>query len=89
MSRFRYRSSYHPALRCNEVRIESLTAQKVSLESLQFTTEFSPGELIDAEVMWKFDPDELMARCRRFHFPPVRVWIDPVHRYGLFLLRRH
>ena len=89
VSRFRYRSRYNPSVRCNEVRIESLVAQSVSLASLQFTTEFSAGELIDAEIMWKFDPDELTERCRPFRFAPVQRWIDPVHRYGLFLLRRH
>jgi L-histidine Nalpha-methyltransferase len=89
VSRFRYRSRYNPSLRCNEVRIESLVAQSISLESLKFTTEFSAGDLIDAEIMWKFDPDELTERCRRFRFAPVQRWIDPVHCYGLFLLRRH
>ena len=89
VSRFRYRSRYNPSVKCNEVRIESLVAQTLSLASLQFTTEFSAGELIDAEIMWKFDPDELTERCMRFRFAPVRRWIDPVHRYGLFLLRRH
>jgi len=89
VSRFRYRSRYNASLRCNEVRIESLVAQTVSLASLQFTTEFDAAELIDAEIMWKFDPDELTERCGRFRFAPVRRWIDPIHRYGLFLLRRH
>lgn len=89
VSRFRYRSHYNSSVRCNEVRIESLDAQSISLASLEFTTEFGAGELIDAEIMWKFDPDELTERCRRFRFAPVQRWIDPVHRYGLFLLRRH
>jgi len=89
VSRFHYRSRYNPSVRCNEVHIESLVAQSISLASLQFTTELSAGELIDAEIMWKFDPDELTERCRRFRFAPVQRWIDPVLRYGLFLLRRH
>lgn len=89
VSRFRYQSRYKPAARCNEVHIESLAAQSISLSSLQFTTEFGAGDLIDAEIMWKFDPDELTERCMRFRFVPVQRWIDPVYRYGLFLLRRH
>jgi L-histidine N-alpha-methyltransferase len=89
VSRFCYRSRYDASVRCNEVRIESLDAQSVSLASLNFTAEFGAGELIDAEIMWKFDPDELTERCRKFRFAPVQRWIDPVHRYGLFLLRRH
>jgi uncharacterized SAM-dependent methyltransferase len=35
--------------------------------------------------MWKFDPDELGEILDRSGFSPVRRWIDPVYRYGLFL----
>jgi dimethylhistidine N-methyltransferase len=89
VSHFRYRSRYNPSMRCNEVHIESLHAQSIALSSLEFTTEFAAGELIDAEIMWKFDPDELTERCLRFRFVPVQRWIDPIHRYGLFLMRRY
>lgn len=86
--RFRYRSRYNVALKCNEVGIESLIDQMVTLRSLGFTAAFHAGESIDAEIMWKFDPDDLAARCGRAGFSLVHRWIDPIYRYGLFLLRR-
>jgi uncharacterized SAM-dependent methyltransferase len=69
----------------NEARIESLVDQSVTLASLNFSVSFGAAELIDAEVMWKFDPDELGEILDRAGFSPVRRWIDPVYRYGLFL----
>ena len=85
---FRYRSRYDSLTRRNEVRIESLLNHTVTLSSLKFTVSFAAGELIDAEVMWKFDPQELVSILGRAGFSPVHQRIDPVHRYGLFLLRR-
>jgi uncharacterized SAM-dependent methyltransferase len=60
----------------------------VTLSSLNFTVSLGAAELIDAEVMWKFDPQELVETLDRAGFSLVRQWIDLVYRYGLFLLRR-
>jgi L-histidine Nalpha-methyltransferase len=84
---FRYRSHYESRMRRNEVRIESLMDQTVTLAALGITIAFGSGELIDAEVMWKFDPEELAAILDRAGFSMVRRWIEPAYRYGLFLLR--
>ena len=83
---FRYVSRYDPGTRRNEVRIESLVEQEVRLETLGFSAALSAGEMIDAEVMLKFDPDELCTVLGEAGFCSVRRWIDPVYRYGLFLL---
>jgi L-histidine Nalpha-methyltransferase len=85
---FRYRSRYDSLTRRNEVRIESLRNQTVTLSSLNFSVSLRAAELIDAEVMWKFDPQELVLILDRAGFSLVRQWIDLVYRYGLFLLRR-
>ena len=85
---FRYRSKYDSRAKKNEVRIESLADQTVTLGTLGFTVSFSAAELIEAEVMLKFDPDELTATLDRAGFSMQRHWIDPVYRYGLFLMRR-
>jgi len=85
---FRYRSRYDSFTRRNEVRIESLRDQSVTLSSLNFTFSLRAAELIEAEVMWKFDPRELVDTLDRAGFSLVRQWIDLVYRYGLFLLRR-
>jgi len=87
MGNFRYRSQYDSRARRNEVRIESLVDQTVTLAALGLTVSLGAGELIDAEVMWKFDPEELGAILSRAGFSMVRRWIEPVYRYGLFLLR--
>jgi dimethylhistidine N-methyltransferase len=84
---FRYRSHYDPRLRRNEVSIESLVDQTVTLAALGISVSFRASELIDAEVMWKFDPGELGAVLDRAGFSMVRRWIEPTYRYGLFLLR--
>ncbi|MGB6308784.1 MAG: L-histidine N(alpha)-methyltransferase [Steroidobacteraceae bacterium] len=85
MSNFRYRSKYDPLARRNEVRIESHVDQTVTLASLNFRVSFRAEELIDAEVMWKFDPDELAELLDGAGFSLLRRWIEPVYRYGLFL----
>lgn len=84
---FRYRSKYNSHAKRNEVRIESLVDQTVTFASLGVEVSFQAAELIDAEVMWKFDPDELGAMLDRAGFSTVRRWIQPHYRYGLFLLR--
>jgi len=86
---FRYLSRYDSRTRRNEVRIESLVHQTVTLASLTCTVSFDAQEMIEAEVMLKFDPDELAAILERAGFAMVRRWIDPVYRYGLFLLRHN
>lgn len=84
---FAYRSQYNARSRRNEVGIESLVDQEVTLDGLSFRVSFRESELIEAEVMYKFDPDELEALLDRMGFSMVRRWIDPNYRYGLFLLR--
>jgi L-histidine N-alpha-methyltransferase len=88
LDRFRYWSQYDPRVKRNEVRIESLLDQNVTLASLAYTVSFGATELIDAEVMWKFDPDALGAILERAGLVVIARWIDPVYRYGLFLSRR-
>jgi L-histidine Nalpha-methyltransferase len=86
---FAYRSQYNARLRRNEVDIESLVDQDVTLGGLGFSVSFKKSELIEAEVMYKFDPAGLEALLDRAGFPMVRRWIDPFYHYGLFLLRHH
>lgn len=85
MDNFRYRSKYDSLAKRNDVRIESLVDQTVTLASLSFDVSFGAAELIDAEVMWKFDPDELAEILERAGFSLMRRWIEPIYRYGLFL----
>jgi L-histidine N-alpha-methyltransferase len=84
---FRYRSHYDSRMKRNEVRIESLVDQTVTFTALGIAVSFRASELIDAEVMWKFDPEELGRVLERAGFSMVRQWIEPTYRYGLFLLR--
>ncbi len=85
---FRYRSRYDSRTKRNEVRIESLVDQTVTLSSLGITVSLAAAELINAEVMLKFDSDELNAILDRAGFSMMQAWIEPEYRYGLFLLRR-
>ena len=84
---FRYRSHYDAGMKRNEVHIESLVDQTVTLAALGLTVSLREAELIDAEVMWKFDPEELAMVLHRVGFSMMRRWIEPTYRYGLFLLR--
>jgi L-histidine Nalpha-methyltransferase len=88
LDRFRYLSRYDAAAMRNEVRFESVADQTVTLARLGLTISFARSELIEAEVMWKFDPDALSSRLSDAGWKEVERWIDPVHRYGLFWLRR-
>ena len=69
--------------------IESLVDQNVTLRGLGLSVSFEKSELIEAEVMYKFDPADLEALLDRAGFSMVRRWIDPLYHYGLFLLRHH
>jgi L-histidine N-alpha-methyltransferase len=84
---FRYRSKYDSRTKRNEVWLESVVDQTVTLAALGITVSFGAAELIEAEVMWKFDPEELGSVLDRAGFSMVRRWIEPTYRYGLFLLR--
>ena len=88
MDQFAHRSAYNVGARRNEVRIESLVQQTVTLRNLEYRVVLGESELIDAEVMWKFDPTELTQLMEKAGFSQVQEWIEPVYRYGLFLLRR-
>jgi L-histidine N-alpha-methyltransferase len=85
MDQFAYRSAYDAGARRNEVRIESLVQQTVTLRDLEFRVALGESELIDAEVMWKFEPMELTQLLENAGFSLVREWIEPVYRYGIFL----
>jgi L-histidine N-alpha-methyltransferase len=85
---FRYHSVYHRTVWRNEVHIESLVVQTVTLAGLGFTVSFEKAERIEAEIMWKFEPDRLAAILDRAGFAMAQRWIEPVLTYGLFLLRR-
>jgi len=87
LSNFRYRSKYDPRSRRNEVRIESLLDQTITLAAAGFTLPLGAAEMIDAEVMLKFDPDELVGALVQAGFSMLRRWIDPVFKYGLFLIQ--
>jgi L-histidine Nalpha-methyltransferase len=86
-AQFAYRSQYNARSRRNEVEIESLVDQRVTLRVLGLSVPFAKSELIEAEVMYKFDPADLEALLGRTGFSMVRRWIDPFYRYGLFLLQ--
>jgi L-histidine Nalpha-methyltransferase len=86
---FAYRSQYNARSRRNEVGIESLVDQEVTLGDLSFSVSFGESELIEAEVMYKFDPGDLETLLARMNFSMVRRWIDPNYHYGLFLLRHN
>ena len=88
LDRFRYLSKYDAVAMRNEVRFESLVDQTVTLANLGFTVSFAASELIDAEVMWKFDPDALCALLSHAGWEEAERWIDPIYRYGVFRLRR-
>jgi L-histidine N-alpha-methyltransferase len=88
MDQFAYRSAYDAGARRNEVRIESLMAQTVTLRALGLSISFGRSELIDAEVMCKFEPTELTQLFEKAGFSPVQEWIEPIYEYGLFLLQR-
>jgi L-histidine Nalpha-methyltransferase len=87
MSKFRYRSKYDPCTRRNEVRIESLVDQTVTLAAAGFTVPLTAGELIEAEVMLKFKPGEVEVALQRAGFGLLQRWIEPLYQYGLFLAR--
>ena len=86
-SNFAYRSKYDSRSKRNDVRIESLLAQTVTLAAAGFTVSLGAAELIDAEVMLKFDPDELGGALNQAGFLLVRRWIDPLFKYALFLMQ--
>jgi L-histidine Nalpha-methyltransferase len=88
LEHFAYRSKYDAAAHCNRVHIESLKAQSVQLRTLRHRIDFAAAERIEAELMWKFTPPELVDLFARAGFTAVQEWIEPLYGYGIFLFRR-
>ena len=75
---FRYRSEYDSLAKRNEVRIQSLVHQTVTLASLTFTVSFGAQEIIDAEVMLEIRSGRTCrAILERAGFSMMRRWIEP------------
>ena len=89
LRRFRYVSTYNQELQRNEVCIVSLKDQIVTLKALGLTISLKAGEPINAEIMWKFNPQALVKEIAGVGFQFLKSWTDTELPYGLFLFRRN
>lgn len=70
-----------------EMRLESLRAQQVHFDTLDFTVSFDAGETILTELSHKFVPEELMDWFGTSGFTTLKHWQDSAGWYGLLLLQ--
>ena len=87
LNQYRHMAFYNEAQHQIEMHLESLDAQTISLNSLNFSIRVRPQERIRTEISRKFDLAELSSTLETFGFQAVEVFQDPQHWFALLLCR--
>jgi L-histidine N-alpha-methyltransferase len=66
----------------------AMVDQTARLGALGVSVRLRRGESINVGFSAKFDRDEFLAELTGHGLSAQAEWIDPVARYGIFLLRR-
>jgi L-histidine Nalpha-methyltransferase len=85
---FAHRAVWNPAESRIEMHLESLMAQTVRLEGLDFEADFAAGESIHTESSYKYRPGQAEALLEASGFVPVESWTDERGWFGVCLGRK-
>ncbi len=85
---FTHRATYEATRDQIEMRLESATAQKVTLADLDLTVSFDQGERILTEISKKFDPEEITSEFTNMGLDRVDMWSDDKQWFSLMLFQR-
>lgn len=84
---FAHRARYDADAGRIEMHLQSLTDQRVPIESLGLRLSFVAGETIHTESSYKFSPDDIERLAENAGFTLVRSWTDDARRFACNLLR--
>ena len=71
-----------------EMYLESLSAQTVRLETLDFTVEFEQGDRILSEISRKFSLEGMARSLSKHHLKVVNIFTDPHQWFGMMLCQK-
>lgn len=83
--RFRHRAVWDVGHEWVEMRLQALTAHRVTLRGLGLHLDFAAGEQVRTEISAKFRQDRLTAELQDAAFTPTRWWTDPRRWFSLSL----
>jgi L-histidine Nalpha-methyltransferase len=82
---FRHRAIWNAHAARIEMHLESLVAQRVSIQALALEASFERGESIHTENSYKFIDKDVLALLDRAGFAQHRQWSDPQRWFGVYL----
>lgn len=85
---FQHRAIFNTEQSQIEMYLVSHILQAVTLKKLALTVQFEAGELLLTEISRKFDLTALVTALTQHQLPPLQVWTDPQHWFGLLLCQR-
>ena len=71
-----------------DIRLRSLRRQRVSIPGAGVDVDFTPGDEIQTEISTRFSADELSEELRTTGLQVVSAYVEPEHRFALFLAQR-
>lgn len=86
LSTFAHVAVWNPDHGRVEMHLESLAGQRVPIERLRMSVEFSRGERIWTESSYKYEPSDVDAMAAATGFVTTELWIDETARFALTLL---
>ncbi|HEY1903949.1 MAG TPA: L-histidine N(alpha)-methyltransferase [Terracidiphilus sp.] len=84
---FAHRAVWNPDESRIEMHLESLTAQRVRVRSLDLEVKFGAGESIHTENSYKYAPGHAEAMLSDAGFDPESTWTDPKEWFAVCLAR--
>lgn len=84
---FAHRARYDREAGRIEMHLQSLTDQRVAIESLPLTVSFTTGETIHTESSYKFSLDDVARLAESAGFTLAQSWSDQAGRFACNLLR--
>lgn len=84
---FRHVAFHNKSLHRMESHLETMQAQSIKLQKLNFSFQLEKGEMIRTEIMRKVDLQAFHEMFIGYDFRPVQHWTDPDQRYAVCLFQ--
>ncbi|AFY61331.1 L-histidine N(alpha)-methyltransferase [Synechococcus sp. PCC 6312] len=88
LNAFQHRAIYNSQAQQIEMYLVSLESQQITLNALDFTCEFQPGELLHTEISRKFNLEQIQAQLRHHQLETVQAWTDEQDWFAVILAQR-
>ncbi|MDS3861200.1 L-histidine N(alpha)-methyltransferase [Thermosynechococcaceae cyanobacterium BACA0444] len=88
LNAWQHRAIYNAQAQQIEMYLVSLASQQITLNALDFSCEFQPGELLHTEISRKFNLEQIQAQLRHHQLATVQAWTDEQNWFGVILAQR-